>query len=878
MQTESPNLPPEVWDLDAEEIDCDFNENEKVPYFEFASGGSDNCNILALSQWIILILYMWASFCSISSNAMEILLMFLRGLFDAFATVIPGIGRVASLIPKSVHLFRSKLGLNDDHFIKYVVCKSCNTLYCFEDCYIMRYGKTAIKQCDRIAFPHHRQPFRRTPCNEPLLKEVIMKNGKVRLYPFKVYCYNSIIASMQQFLKRPGFAAKCELWRERDTPSGILADVFDGRIWKEWQYIGVNKPFLASSHNYAFMLNVDWFQPFKHSLYSVGALYMVLMNLPRAERFRPENVFLVGIIPGPHEPKLNINSFLKPLVEELNILWNDGVNVKLPGNNESINVKAALLCVGCDVPATRKLCGFTAHPSRKGCSKCTKSFLGSVSDGIDYSGFEPEPPRNSNNVREQAQDVLNQTTATDQANKEKEYGVRFSELLLLPYFDPVRFHTIDPMHCLFTGTAKNVMHNIWLDEDKPLISKKDLAKIQSKVDKIKVPSSIGRMPRKVENCYGGFTADQWKSWTVLFSIYALWDVLPLSHLELWRHFVMACSLLSSPIVSEGRAELAHLHLLSFCKGFEELYGKHKVTPNMHLQTHILECIMDYGPVYSFWLFSFERYNGMIADVITNQKAVEIQLMRKFVSDLYVRDIVLPQKFVSYFQPVLDKLTNQAVGTLGTSLDEYPCSKKIINTTLLSIGPFRESNNWKAIRSDNLYQCCPPQYNGCFTFHLLIHLQDAYKIIFPGVKCDSVSRFFERFASVTWAGEQFGSSHSRRDRSSFITARWCGFGGQIDVSGSDLRPGVIDYFIRQAIIVSDESVTCILASVRWFQKHPQRHKIGSPTEIWCKNSFEPDGPANFIPIQRIYSRFVPAFESINREEVLVVCPIPRKLQC
>ena len=50
------------------------------------------------------------------------------------------------------------------------------------------------------------------------------------------------------------------------------------------------KAFLAAQRNYALMLNVDRFQPFKHSVYSVVVLYMVLMNLPRAERFKPENV------------------------------------------------------------------------------------------------------------------------------------------------------------------------------------------------------------------------------------------------------------------------------------------------------------------------------------------------------------------------------------------------------------------------------------------------------------------------------------------------------------------------------------------------------------------------------------------------------------
>ena len=100
------------------------------------------------------------------------------------------------------------------------------------------------------------------------------------------------------------------------------------------------------------------------------------------------------------------------------------------------------------------------------------------------------------------------------------------ELMLLPYFDCVRFHIIDPMHNLFTGTAKHLMKNIWLDGDNPLLKKDDLCVIQEKLDKIKAPSDIGRMPRKILSSYGGFTADQWKTFTTLFSIYALYAILP----------------------------------------------------------------------------------------------------------------------------------------------------------------------------------------------------------------------------------------------------------------------------------------------------------------------------------------------------------------
>jgi hypothetical protein len=107
-----------------------------------------------------------------------------------------------------------------------------------------------------------------------------------------------------------------------------MGDIFDGRIWCDFQmYEGV--PFSAAPRNYGLMLNVDWMQPFDHTIYSVWVLYLVLMNLLRNERFKRENVILVGIIPGPSEPPLNINTYLSPLVDELLVLWNDGVMMRL---------------------------------------------------------------------------------------------------------------------------------------------------------------------------------------------------------------------------------------------------------------------------------------------------------------------------------------------------------------------------------------------------------------------------------------------------------------------------------------------------------------------------------------------------------------------
>lgn len=75
------------------------------------------------------------------------------------------------------------------------------------------------------------------------------------------------------------------------------------------------------------LISVDWFQPYKHVQYSVGAIYLVILNLPHCLKYCRENMILAGIIPGPHEPSLHINAYLEPLVIDLIKLWK-GVEIK----------------------------------------------------------------------------------------------------------------------------------------------------------------------------------------------------------------------------------------------------------------------------------------------------------------------------------------------------------------------------------------------------------------------------------------------------------------------------------------------------------------------------------------------------------------------
>ena len=53
------------------------------------------------------------------------------------------------------------------------------------------------------------------------------------------------------------------------------------------------------------------------SEYKISAIMMTVLNLPREVRFRKEWTIVLGVIPGPTEPKENINTFLKPIVDDL---------------------------------------------------------------------------------------------------------------------------------------------------------------------------------------------------------------------------------------------------------------------------------------------------------------------------------------------------------------------------------------------------------------------------------------------------------------------------------------------------------------------------------------------------------------------------------
>lgn len=114
------------------------------------------------------------------------------------------------------------------------------------------------------------------------------------------------------------------------------------------------------------------------------------MNLFCGERYKRENIIVVGIIFGFGE-LLSFNFFLVFFVLELKEFWEDGIKVCYFGLFRILEkFFVVLLLVVCDVFVVRKLCGFLGYGVRRGCLKCKKEFISGEYFGIkmNFGGFE----------------------------------------------------------------------------------------------------------------------------------------------------------------------------------------------------------------------------------------------------------------------------------------------------------------------------------------------------------------------------------------------------------------------------------------------------------------------------------------------------------
>lgn len=214
--------------------------------------------------------------------------------------------------------------------------------------------------------------------------------------------------------------------------------------------------------NIVLSLNVDGFQPFEHVQHSLTPMVCMILNLPENLRHRSEYLLLVGLIPGPREPK-DWNTYLKFVVDELKKLWHHGFEFQDPCLKQigpvptpPTRVRVKLLTVCADLPAFGHLLRQQIAPAMHGCIKC--HLVGSHDKAANTTLYDHYHELSEGDLPELRtlesiqSDALKAaefavTNPKDKFIEAGSRGVRGRSILMdLPYFDLTRDCVLDMMH------------------------------------------------------------------------------------------------------------------------------------------------------------------------------------------------------------------------------------------------------------------------------------------------------------------------------------------------------------------------------------------------------------------------------------------------
>ena len=294
-------------------------------------------------------------------------------------------------------------------------------------------------------------------------------------------------------------------------------------------------------------------------------------------------------------------------------------------------------------------------------------------------------------------------------------------------------------------------------------------------------------------------------------------ILPHSDYDCWKLFVKACFLLCQCSISKEQAANGDSFLRKFLELFVQLYGSQKFTPNMHLHGHLVDCIYDYGPIYSFWLFAFKRLNGILGAYNTSSHHISLQLMKRFLDHSVLQPESWPtgSDFSEFSSLIRQSHVEYTFGSLSQSTVEEELST---SHNVKFLPPVTE----KGFKPDELAE-----------LHWVKRNEDENLLILYQ-QCKSIK---------TSNGKFLASTASRYARSSVVLVQ--------DFTKA-IRLAEIQFFAKCFIEKSYREE--ILACIKLFASHVCKVWFGAPVQVWSRH-FECGTtyiPVSFIKCRAVYA--------------------------
>ena len=363
------------------------------------------------------------------------------------------------------------------------------------------------------------------------------------------------------------------------------------------------------------------------------------------------------IIPGPKKPK-DINSFLRPLVDELIALENGQITAIDGDTGKEFVLRAHVLIVTADGPAAADAMGMKSPGNAyRPCRMCTISGVMRTDVKSPYYVPHTSYSLDSLPIRTNLRAHIDLVEVANDDESRKLTGIRGkSELLRLKSIHFPRSFPGDIMHCvlqnitpmlfqLWNGTklsidnqkAPNRMANEVCEDALSLpsycLGKDDLSSIGDALAQSRktIPLSLGHAPRRINNHYKGFKAAEWKAWLVHYGSPLLWKHLDETYLANFRDLGTFYRLATAPAVSHDDVSQIAIIARNFVRCYEKIYYRNEqarlpvCTVNIHSLLHFADWITDCGPACYFWQFPMERHCGDIKPMAKSKSKLDTSI-------------------------------------------------------------------------------------------------------------------------------------------------------------------------------------------------------------------------------------------------------------
>ncbi|CAJ2651409.1 unnamed protein product [Trifolium pratense] len=197
--------------------------------------------------------------------------------------------------------------------------------------------------------------------------DVVTKKGS----PVKVVWYLPIIPRFKRLFANANDAKNLRWHVEERKCDGQIRHVADSLQWKKIDSLFPN--FGKESRNLRLGLATDGMNPFgnQSTNHSSWPVLLMIYNLSPWLCMKRKYIMLSMMISGPRQPGNDIDVYLSPLIDDLRVLWEQGVDVFDAYSGEQFNMRAMLFCTINDFPAYGNLSGYSVK-GHLACPICAK--------------------------------------------------------------------------------------------------------------------------------------------------------------------------------------------------------------------------------------------------------------------------------------------------------------------------------------------------------------------------------------------------------------------------------------------------------------------------------------------------------------------------